>query len=140
MAHRQMALPSHLLQRNATIEIGTKHLFGAVHLPWRQPSSNRPQQRPHATVRLCYVCPKSQQHVIQEQLARLVRAPERREHRPPYMGNRGVVESHGIMLQIADPRRLRVVSYGIEYATRYIKKQVVVRLVEKSDGTAFQVV
>jgi hypothetical protein len=57
----------------------------------------------------------------------------------PRLENRGVVDGHGLVVQIANPWRLGIVSDRIQRATRQIKKQVVVRLVEQGDGIAFQV-
>jgi hypothetical protein len=73
------------------------------------------------------------------QRARVGKA-ERRQHRPPETGNRGVIASHGLMVKISNSRRVRVVSDRVQRATRQIEKQVVVRLVEKSYRIASQVI
>ena len=53
--------------------------------------------------------PERQEYVIQEQLVRLPGIPNRWQHRPSEMGNRSVVESHRVMIQVADSRRVRIV-------------------------------
>jgi hypothetical protein len=83
--------------------------------------------------------PDRQKDMVDKQLARLVGMAERRQHRPPETANRGVVETHGVVAQIANSRRVGVVSDRVERATREVKKQNVVRLVEKSNRIAFQV-
>jgi hypothetical protein len=71
MAHGQAALPSHLLQRYTTIEIGAENFFGAPHLPWREATPDRSRQRSHAAISLSNMYPKRQEYVVYEQLARL---------------------------------------------------------------------
>ena len=83
--------------------------------------------------------PERQEDVIDKQLVHLVGMAERRQYRAPETGNRGVVDSHGFMVQVANSRYVGLVCDRIQRATRQIKKQVVVRLVEKSYGIAFQV-
>jgi hypothetical protein len=83
--------------------------------------------------------PDRQEDMVDEQLARLIGMAERRQYCPPETGNCGVVDSHGLMVQIANSRHVGLVCDRIQRATRQIKKQVVVRLVEKSYGIAFQV-
>lgn len=41
MTHRQTTLPSHLLERYTTIEVGRENLLGAPYLPRREPTPNR---------------------------------------------------------------------------------------------------
>jgi hypothetical protein len=54
------------------------------------------------------VYPDRQEDMVEEQLARLVRMAERRQHRHPEAGNRSVVDGHGLVVQIADSRRVGV--------------------------------
>src|ERR1700733_13654992 len=76
--------------------------------------------------------PERQKNVVDEQLVRLVGKAERRQHRPPETGNRGVIAGHRLMVKISNARRVGVVSDRVQRATRQIKKQIVVRLVENS--------
>ena len=48
MAHRQAALPRHVLERHTTIEVGAENFLGAALLPRRQPAP-----RPAATSAAC---------------------------------------------------------------------------------------
>jgi hypothetical protein len=83
--------------------------------------------------------PERQEDVVDKQLVHLVGMAERRQYRRSETGNCGVLASHGLMVQIANSRRFGVVGDRVQRATRQIKKQVVVRLVEQSYGIAFQV-
>src|SRR5260370_30697189 len=83
--------------------------------------------------------PERQEDVVDKQQVHLVGMAERRQYCPSETGNCGVIDSHGLMVQIANSRRVGVVSDRVQRATRQIKKQVVVRLVEKSYPIAFQV-
>jgi hypothetical protein len=56
------------------------------------------------------------------------------------MGNRRVVESHRTMVQVADPRRVGIVCDRVKSISRNVEKKVMVWLVEKSHGPAFEVV
>src|SRR5258705_840947 len=132
MTHRQTALPCYHLERHTTIEVGAENFLGAPHLPCRESTPDRRQQRPHAAIGLRNMYPERQENVVDEQLVRLVGTAERRQHRAPETGNRGVIANHGLMVKISNSRRVRVVSDRVQRATRQIKKQVVVRLVEKS--------
>src|SRR6266853_3434156 len=83
--------------------------------------------------------PERQEDVVDKQLVHLVGMAERWQYRRSETGNCGVLDSHGLMVQIANSRRFGVVGDRVQRATRQIKKQVVVRLVEQSYGIAFQV-
>src|SRR5689334_5899922 len=83
--------------------------------------------------------PERQEDVVDKQQVHLVGMAERRQYCPSETGNCGVVDGLGLMVQIANSRRVGVVSDRVQRATRQIKKQVVVRLVEKSYRIAFQV-
>ena len=68
--------------------------------------------------------PGRQEHVVDEQLARLVGMAERRQHRARKTTNRGVIDTHGLMVQIANLRRIGVVSdphptHAYAYAPRW---------------------
>src|SRR6476660_2995563 len=43
MAHRQAALPRHLLEQHIAIEIGAENFLGASYLPGREPTTDRPR-------------------------------------------------------------------------------------------------
>src|SRR5580692_4647505 len=101
MAHRQTTLPSHLPERYTAFEIGTENFLGASHLPRRESAPDRPRQSPHAAIGLSNMDPDRQEHMFDEQLIRLVGMAKRRQHRPREVANRGVVETHGIVVQIA---------------------------------------
>src|SRR6266436_7808158 len=83
--------------------------------------------------------PERQEDVVDKQLVHLVGMAECRQYRRSETGNCGVLDSHGLMVQIANSRRVGIVSDRVQRATRQIKKKVVVRLVEQSYGIAFQV-
>src|SRR5260370_28974656 len=83
--------------------------------------------------------PEREEDVVDKQLVHLVGMAECRQYRRSETGNCGVLDSHGLMVQIANSRRVGVVSDRVQRATRQIKKQVVVRLVEKSYPIAVQV-
>src|SRR5260370_26500432 len=83
--------------------------------------------------------PERKEDVVDKQLVHVVGMAERRQYRRSETGNCGVLDSHGLMVQIANSRRFGVVGDRVQRATRQIKKQVVVRLVEQSYGIAFQV-
>ncbi len=83
--------------------------------------------------------PDRQEDVVDEQLGRLVGMAERRQHRASETANRGIVETQGIVAQIANSRHVGVVSDRVERATREVKKQNVLGLVEKSNRIALQV-
>src|SRR5258706_3002260 len=83
--------------------------------------------------------PEREEDVVDKQLVHLVGMAERWQYRRSETGNCGVLASHGLMVQIANSRRFGVVGDRVQRATRQIKKQVVVRLVEQSYGIAFQV-
>src|SRR5258708_28723523 len=82
--------------------------------------------------------PERQEDVVDKQLVHLVGMAERRQYRRSETGNCGVLASHGLMVQIANSRRFGVVGDRVQRATRQIKKQVVVRLVEQSYRIAVQ--
>src|SRR5258708_25348586 len=83
--------------------------------------------------------PEREEDVVDKQLVHLVGMAECRQYRRSETGNCGVLDSHGLMVQIANSRRVGIVSDRVQRATRQIKKQVVVRFVEKSYWIAFQV-
>ncbi len=83
--------------------------------------------------------PEREEDVVDKQLVHLVGMAECRQYRRSETGNCGVLDSHGLMVQIANSRRVGIVSDRVQRATRQINKKVVVRLVEKSYGIAFQV-
>src|SRR5258707_2458429 len=83
--------------------------------------------------------PEREEYVVDNQLVHLVGMAECRQYRRSETGNCGVIDRHGLMVQIANSRRVGIVSDRVQRATRQIKKQIVVRLVEKSYGIAFQV-
>src|ERR1700756_5698909 len=83
--------------------------------------------------------PEPQEDVLDEQLVRSVGMAERRKHSSPQTGNRSVIDSHGLVVQIFNSPRVRVVGDRVQRAARQIKKQNVVGLVETSYGIAFQV-
>src|SRR5260221_12692931 len=83
--------------------------------------------------------PERQEDVVDKQLVHLVGMAERRQYRRSETGNCGVVDGHGLMVQIANSRRFGVVGDRVQRATRQIKKQVVVRLVEQRYGNEVQV-
>jgi hypothetical protein len=116
-----------------------KWLTDKRYLPRRESTPDRSWQRSHASIGLSHMYPDRQKDVVDKQLARLVGMAQRRQHRPPETANRGVVETHGVVAQIANSRRVGVVSDRVERATREVEKQNVVRLVEKSDRIALQV-
>jgi hypothetical protein len=78
--------------------------------------------------------------VIDEQLVRLIRAAERRQHGPAEIGNRSVVDWPWPMGEIANAWRLGVISDRVQCAARQIPEQNIVRLVETRDRIASQVV
>jgi hypothetical protein len=65
--------------------------------------------------------PEPQEDVLDEQLVRSVGMAERRKHCPPETGNRGIIDSHGLVVQIANSPRVRVVSDRVQRAARQIK-------------------
>jgi hypothetical protein len=83
--------------------------------------------------------PDRQKDVVEKQLVHLVGMAERRQHRPPEIDNRGVVNTHGLVTQLPNLRRLGIVGDRVQCAARQVKKQNVVGLVEKSNRIAFQV-
>ena len=54
--------------------------------------------------------PERQEDVIDKQLVHLVGMAERRQYRRSETGNCGVLDSHGLMVQIANSRRVGIVS------------------------------
>src|SRR5260370_28996409 len=83
--------------------------------------------------------PEREEDVVDKQLVHLVGMAECRQYRRSETGNCGVLDSHGLMVQIANSRRVGIVSDRVQRATRQINKKVVVRLVEESHRIAFQV-
>ena len=64
---------------------------------------------------------------------------ERRQYRRSETGNCGVVDTHGLIVQIANSPRIGVVSDRVQRIARQIEKQMVVGLVDKSNRIAFRV-
>src|SRR5260370_38423579 len=83
--------------------------------------------------------PEREEEVVDKQLVHVVGMAECRQYGRSETGNCGGLDSHGLMVQIANSRRVGIVSDRVQRATRQINKKVVVRLVEKSYGIAFQV-
>src|SRR4029077_13453076 len=83
--------------------------------------------------------PEREEDVTNEQLARLVWTPERRQHRHPETSDCGVIRSHGLVVQIANSRRFGVLCDCVQRSARQIKKQVVIWFVEQSDRITSQV-
>src|SRR5260370_8418372 len=83
--------------------------------------------------------PEREEDVVDKQLVHLMWSAGCRQYRRSETGKCGVLDSHGLMVQIANSRRVGIVSDRVQRATRQINKKVVVRLVEKSYGIAFQV-
>jgi hypothetical protein len=54
--------------------------------------------------------PEPQEDVLDEQLVRSVGMAERRKHCPPEAGNRGIIDTHRLVVQIANSSRVRVVT------------------------------
>jgi hypothetical protein len=86
------------------------------------------------------VDPDRQHDVVDKHLAGLVGTPQRGQHRAPQLANRGVVDaSAGLVVQIANSRRVGIVSDRIQRRARQIENQSVTRLAKENDGIAFQV-
>ena len=62
--------------------------------------------------------PERQEDVVDEQLVRSVGMAERRQQHPSETGNRVVVDTYGLMVQIANLRRVSIVSDRIQRAAR----------------------
>jgi hypothetical protein len=63
------------------------------------------------------------------------------QQQAPEARNRDIVDAHaGLIAQIANSRRVGLVSDRVQPHTRQIKKQSVKRLVEEAPGFSFQVI
>jgi hypothetical protein len=85
------------------------------------------------------VCAERKKDVTDEELICLFGVTDRRQHRHSKMGNRGVVERHGLMDQIADTRNAGIVGYRMKRGMRQIKEKVMVRLVQECNGISPQI-
>ena len=84
--------------------------------------------------------PDRQQDVVDKQRVSLVGMAEGGQQQAPQAGNRDVVDARaGLIVQIANSRRVGVVSDRVQRRTRQIKNQRVKGLVEKSGGISLQV-
>src|SRR5882724_2422572 len=108
MTHRQTALSRDLLERHTTIEVGAENFLGALYLPCRESTPDRWRQRPHAAIGVRDMYPERQENVVDKQLVHLVGTAEHRQHGLPKIENRGVVYSHGLMVQLANSRRVGI--------------------------------
>src|SRR6202035_5388619 len=120
VTHRQATLASYLLEQHTTIEVGVENFLSASYLPRREPTPDWPGQGPHASIGLRNMYPDRQENVVDEQLARLVGMAARRQQRPPEIGNRRVVDTHGLVIEIANARRMGIVRDRVQRAPRHI--------------------
>src|SRR6266850_8612382 len=85
--------------------------------------------------------PDRQQDVVDKQPVSLVGMAEGGQQQTPEAGNCGVVDGcAGLKAQIANSRRVGLVSDRVQRHARQIKKQSVIGLVEESGGTSLQVI
>ena len=84
--------------------------------------------------------PDRQQDVVDKQRVSLVGMAEGGQQQAPEAGNRDVVDARaGLIAQIANSRRVGLVSDRVQRRTRQIKSQRVIGLVEESGGISLQV-
>jgi hypothetical protein len=75
--------------------------------------------------------PDRQQDVVDKQPVSLIRVAERGQRQAPQAGNRDVVDARaGLIAQIANSRRVGLVSDRVQRRTRQIENQRVIGLVE----------
>src|ERR1700758_4167096 len=140
MPNLQAALSRHLLERHSALDIDEKKFPRASLLPWREPTPGQPRHWSHASKGLSDMHPDRPQDVVDKQRVSLVGMTEGRHQQAPESGNREVVDaSSGLITQIADSRRVGLVSDRLQRHTRQIKRQRVIGLVEESLGISLQV-
>src|SRR5258708_17683175 len=83
--------------------------------------------------------PEPQEDVVDEHLVRSVGMAERRQHCRAETGNRGIIDRHWLVVQIANSSRVRILSDRVQRAARQIKKHNAVRLVQTGCGAALQI-
>jgi hypothetical protein len=128
MDPRQLAFPRQLPDRHAT-EVGGDYLLRALLLPWRELTRDRLRHWPHAFIGPCDMHPDRQQDVVDKQRVSLVGMAEGGQQQAPEGGNRDVVDAHaGLIAQIANSRRVGLVSDRVQRRTRQIKYQRVMGL------------
>src|SRR6478672_10344174 len=81
---------------------------------------------PHASIGLSDMHPERQQDVVEKQRVSLVGMAEGGQQQAPEAGSRDVVDAHaGLIVQIANARRVGLVSDRVQRRTRQIKKHSV---------------
>jgi hypothetical protein len=84
--------------------------------------------------------PDRQEDVVDKQPVNLIKVAERGQQQASQAGNRDVVDARaGLIVQIANWRRVGVVSDRVQRRTRQIESQSVIGLVEENGGIPFQV-
>src|ERR1700731_2399041 len=84
--------------------------------------------------------PYRQQDVFDKQRMSLVGMAERRQQQAPQAGNREVVDAGaGLIAQIANSRRVGVVSDRVQRRTWQIESKTVIGLVDERGGISLQV-
>src|SRR5258708_17910454 len=111
MTHRYAALSRHFLERHTALDVGAKNFPRASLLPWREPTPGWPRHWPHASIGLSDMHPDRQQDVVDKQPVSLVGRAEGMQQHAPQAANRDVVDARaGLIAQIANSRRVAVVS------------------------------
>src|SRR6267142_7227964 len=131
MTHRYAALPRHLPERHTALDVGEKKFSRASLLPWREATPGRPRHWPHASIGLSDMHPDRQQDVVEKQRVSRVGMAEGGQQQASQAGNREVADARaGLIAQIANSRRVNVVSDHVQRRTRQIESQSVIGLVE----------